>query len=145
MKQFAAVLVFAIACGCQSEKKSQPAAPPMGQPMAAPVAQAAVSLPDAREALKHVGSDPKADAVWTRAINDPRIAAKDRQDLIEDLNETGFAHPGKPSADELPMIKARIALIDRLSPTAMDQTNADAFKEARKDLVAMEKQLSAKP
>ena len=90
-----------------------------------------------REALKMVGLDAAADKVWTSAINNPKNSAEDRQGLIEDLNEVGFGDPAHPTKADLPKIKARIALIDKLSPSAMDDTNRAAFKEARKDLVDM--------
>jgi hypothetical protein len=98
---------------------------------------AATSEPDAREALKKVGVDSQAEAVWVRAINDPTLAAGTRAGLIEDLNEVGFANPAKPTKAELPMIKNRLELIKRLRPKATDDTTAAAFDEARKDLEAM--------
>ena len=63
-------------------------------------------------------------------------------DLIEDLNEDGFPDPDNPTLDDLPMIKYRIDLIDDQAPHAMDKTNADAFAEARKDLVNMVNRLT---
>ncbi len=91
----------------------------------------------ARVALSMIGYDPDADEVWIRLINDPDVSAEARHDLIEDLNEDGFADPDNPTLDELPMIEYRIELIEDLLPYAMDQVNEDAFKEARKDLVNM--------
>ncbi len=57
--------------------------------------------------------------------------------MIEDLNEDGFADPEHPSIDELPLILARLALLEYVSPSPMDQVNDDAMAEAYKDLVAM--------
>lgn len=91
----------------------------------------------ARVALSMIGYDPDADEVWIRLINDPDVSAEARHDLIEDLNEDGFADPDNPTLDELPMIEYRLELIEDLLPYAMDQVNEDAFKEARKDLVNM--------
>ena len=91
----------------------------------------------ARAALAMIGYDPAADAVYIQLINDPSVSANDRHNLIEDLNDDGFPDPDNPTLDDLPMIEYRIALIDYEAPYAMDQTNADAFKEARKDLVNM--------
>lgn len=91
----------------------------------------------ARVALSMIGYDPDADEVWIRLINDPDVSAEARHDLIEDLNEDGFADPDNPTLDELPMIEYRIELIEDLQPYAMDKINSDAFKEARKDLVNM--------
>lgn len=90
-----------------------------------------------REALAHVGADPLAETIWIESINDPSISAHDRSDLIEDLNEEGFADPRRPTADDLPLIENRLALIEQLAPVAMDAVNADAFAEAYKDLINM--------
>lgn len=96
----------------------------------------------ARIALFMIGHDPEADAIYIQLINDPSVSANDRHNLIEDLNEEGFADPDNPTLDDLPMIEYRIALIDYEAPYAMDKTNADAFKEARKDLVNMVNRLT---
>ena len=93
--------------------------------------------PIARKALAGVGADPESERVWLEAINDPNLPANERQDLIEDLNEDGISNPAKPTQRDLPLIRSRISLIEQLTPTAMDQTNAAAFKEAHKDLVNM--------
>jgi hypothetical protein len=93
--------------------------------------------PIARQALDLVGADPMAEAIWAQAINDPMLSAHERQDLIEDLNENGFDDPAQPSADDLPLIENRLAIIEELAPLAMDDVNAAAFAEAYKDLVNM--------
>ena len=54
----------------------------------------------------------------------------------------GFSDPDNPTLDDLPMIEYRIDLIDDHAPYAMDKTNADAFKEPRKDLVNMVNRLT---
>ena len=90
--------------------------------------------PDARVALAHVGLDPEAEAYWYGAINDPTLSAQEREDLIEDLNEEGFADPKHPSLEELPLILRRLELIELLAPYAMDQVNLNSFAEAYKDL-----------
>ena len=91
--------------------------------------------PAARVALSAVGADADAEAYWYFAINDPDLPAHERQDLIEDLNETGLIDPRRPTFDDLPLIVNRLALIEELAPQAMDQVNFDAFQEAYKDLV----------
>jgi hypothetical protein len=91
--------------------------------------------PAAREALAWVGADPEAEAYWCAAINNPELSAKERQDLIEDLNEDGLSDPKHPGPDDLPLIVNRILLIEELSSSALDQVNADAFAEAYKDLL----------
>ncbi len=88
-------------------------------------------------ALNFVGSDPDADSYWVGAINDSALPPEERKDLIEDLNEDGLADPHHPSAADMPLILARLRLIERLAPNAMDDVNRDAFAEAYKDLAGM--------
>jgi hypothetical protein len=97
--------------------------------------------PVARIALSYVGEDPAAEAVWIASINDPNVSAHDRSDLIEDQNEEGFDDPHNITNDDLPLIENRLALIERLAPQSMDDTNAAAFAEAYKDLVNMRAKL----
>lgn len=97
--------------------------------------------PEARTALARVGSDFEAEALWLQSINDPGVPANERKDLIEDLNEDGISDPAKPKREDLILINNRIQLIDRLLPFAVDKVNAEAFKEARKDLVNMRTRL----
>jgi len=52
--------------------------------------------PLARAALRYVGADSDAGWVWYEAINDQRLSADARQNLIEDLNEDGFPDPATP-------------------------------------------------
>jgi hypothetical protein len=97
-----------------------------------------VEDPVARLALYSVGTgDPEADAYWESAIFDPGLPAEERKDLIEDLNETGLADPQHPGSGDLPMILARIRLIEQLRSYSIDQVDANAFAEAEKDLVGM--------
>jgi len=97
----------------------------------------AVPLQVARMALGFVGADPQAEEVWYEAINDPNTPPDARKDLIEDLNEEGFANPRQISEEDLPLIYSRIALIEQLAGDAMDDVNAAAFAEAYKDLMNM--------
>jgi hypothetical protein len=95
----------------------------------------------ARDALKQVGADAEAERYWLSAINNPVLPPIERQDLIEDLNEDGLSDPRNPGVIDLPLINARIRLIEQLMPDAMDRVNAEAFKEAHKDLVKMRAKL----
>jgi hypothetical protein len=90
-----------------------------------------------RVALAAVGTNPNAEKVWLFAINNPVLPAATRKDLIEDLNQDGLSNPQNPTADDLPVIESRIALVARVAPAAMDPVNAAAFQEAMKDLTAM--------
>ena len=93
--------------------------------------------PLARVALTYAGANPQADQFYQAAINDAGLSAKQRKNLIEDLNETGFANPAHLTDADLPLIQKRIGLIEQLAPGAMDKVNADAFQEAYKDLLNM--------
>jgi hypothetical protein len=108
-----------------------------GQPKGKQVAD-----PLARVALRDVGRDPRATQYWLAAINNPRLSAHERSDLIEDLNEEGYTNNRRPGPEDLPLILSRIALIEQLAPHAMDKVNADAFKEAYKDLTNMVRRLT---
>lgn len=101
--------------------------------------------PTAREALALVGVDAVATEYWIAAINDPKLPDEERQDLIEDLNETGYTNNKRPTLEDLPLIETRIVLIEMLAPNAMDQVNADAFQEAYKDLTQMRARLLGLP
>lgn len=96
-----------------------------------------VQDPLARAALNSVGKDPAANAYWVSAINDPSLPSEERKDLIEDLNEDGLSDPHNPGPQDMPLIAARIRLIESLAPSAMDQVDAKAFAEAEKDLTGM--------
>lgn len=91
--------------------------------------------PLAREALSLVGADPVAEAYWLEAINDARLSAEERQNLIEDLNEDGLTDAKHPTVDDLPLIINRLLLIEDLAPDAVDKVSFDAFQEAYKDLL----------
>ncbi len=96
-----------------------------------------LAAPEARVALSYVGMDPDANSVWFNAINDPNVPADERKDLIEDLNEDGFADPHHLTPDDLSLILSRIRMIESVGPNAMDDTNLAAFQEAYKDLTNM--------
>jgi hypothetical protein len=95
-----------------------------------------IPYPIAREALAWVGADAEAEEVWVQAINDPTLSRKQREDLIEDLNEVGI-DPKNLTADDVPLILSRLAIIEDLADDAMDEVNAAAFAEAYKDLSNM--------
>ena len=100
--------------------------------------------PLARVALNYVGISEQADQLYQVAINDANLPPDHRKNLIEDLNETGFADPRHLTQADLPLIEKRIGLIEKLGPNSMDQVNADAFKEAYKDLQGMQNSLVPK-
>ena len=94
-----------------------------------------------RVALGLVGHNPQATEVWIQIINDPSLSDDARSNLIEDLNEDGLDFRNL-TLNDLPVILYRINLIEGLAPDAMDEVNAEAFKEAHKDLVNMAARLT---
>lgn len=121
-------------------RQALPAAPPAVQEMGA--SETVVPKDVAFAALSCVGAVPEAEDVWLAAINDPGFNSETRNDLIEDLNENGFPDPDHLTMDDLPLIESRIALVEQHGPDAMDDTNADAFMEAYKDLLNMQARLT---
>jgi hypothetical protein len=105
----------------------------------------AVAAELAFKALQYVGVDPEAEQIWRRAIDDPATPEGVRSDLIEDLNQEGYLDNSQPTKADLPLIRARLELIERLAPFATDPVNAAAFEEAYKDLLAMYLRLGGEP
>jgi hypothetical protein len=85
--------------------------------------------------------DSDAEQYWLAAIYDTNLPANEREDLMEDLNETGFADPKNLTADDLPLIASRLALISAILPNT-DDFMAPHLLEAQKDLVKMSAQAS---
>jgi len=124
-------------------KRSKKADPPIDpRDTDAAAKQPVVPIKLAREAMALVGADPAAEVLWEQAINDPKLTKNQRQDLIEDLNEEGFADPKKLTTADIPLIANRLELIERMAPQAMDDANLDAFNEAHKDLTKMLEKLT---
>lgn len=90
--------------------------------------------PLARDALSLVGADPAAEAYWLDAIYDSSLPDKEREDLMEDLNEDGLSDPKRPGPQDLPLILNRLAIIEELAPNA-DEFMLRHLGEAYKDLV----------
>jgi hypothetical protein len=105
----------------------------------------AAKEPLARLALSFVGADASANDFWAQAINDPALTKGHRRNLIEDLNEDGFVDFRNLSPNDLPLIQARIALLEQLAPNPMDKVNEEAFAEAYKDLVNMRAKITGPP
>ena len=101
--------------------------------------------PLARVALNFVGTDAQANDFYNKAINDLGLPKDDRKNLIEDLNQDGFANRKNLTAQDLPLIENRLAIIEQLAPSAADPINAAAFQEAYKDLVKMRERILNPP
>lgn len=81
-----------------------------------------------------VGIDPEAEAYWLEAIFDASLPAKEREDLMEDLNEDGLSDYKHPGPQDLPVILNRLAIIEEILPHA-DEFMVRHLGEAYKDLV----------
>src|SRR3954469_10548425 len=115
--------------------QSQPTAPksPAAQNQAQKPPKEPLHDPDAREALALVGVDPEAERYWLNAIYDTSLPDNEREDLMEDLNEVGFADPKNLSADDLPLIATRLEIIEQIAQGA-DPFMSEHLGEAYKDL-----------
>ncbi|HEX4265435.1 MAG TPA: hypothetical protein VH597_13950 [Verrucomicrobiae bacterium] len=96
-----------------------------------------LSDPEARDALALVGLDPNAEQYWLEAIYDTSLPDKEREDLMEDLNEVGFADPANVTANDLPLIVNRLKILEELKPTVNDPFMSEHLGEAYKDLANM--------
>jgi len=101
--------------------------------------------PLAQIALTYVGKNEKADSLFLKAIDGSTLNRDTRRNLIEDLNQSGFTDPKNVSPADLPLIQKRLALIDASLLDTTDPVNAEAFREARKDLLAMQAKLTDQP
>lgn len=138
----ALIVIFIAGMGIVSQLRDQRlAATPPAALTGQPRRTRELQDPAAREALSLVGADAKAEEYWLKAINNPNLPAKERQDLIEDLNEVGFTDPKNLTAKDLPLILKRIAIVEKLE--AMDEVNAAAIREALKDLTNMRDRLQS--
>jgi hypothetical protein len=103
--------------------------------------------PLAREAMALVGVDPEAEAYWFEAINDPSLSDSEREDLIEDLNESGFSDGNgrRPTVDDLPIIDNRLDLLIQLrSFGPFNDVRDPSIDEAINDLLKIHNQFRGK-
>lgn len=117
-------------------KKAVVQSTPKPQPALQKPAEEPLHDPDARDALALVGVDPEAELYWLDAIYDTSLPDSEREDLMEDLNEVGFADPKNLTADDLPLIASRLLIIEEILPNADDFMRAHLL-EAGKDLSTM--------
>lgn len=96
-------------------------------------------------ALWYLGTDPEAEKTWRRAINDPNHPPGVRSDLIVDMIDEGYTDNNHPTKEDLPVILARLELIERHAPYAMDEVNAEAFEVAYRHLLDMYIRLGGEP
>jgi hypothetical protein len=96
-------------------------------------------------ALWYLGTDPEAETKWRRAINDPRCPPGVRSDLIVDMIDEGYTDNSHPTKADLPVIEARLGILERHAPYAMDEVNARAFAEAYRTLLELYIRLGGRP
>ena len=90
----------------------------------------------ARVALSFVGVDPYAEAYWLEAIYDTNLSDREREDLMEDLNEEGLSNPRQPAPEDFPLIVRRLGIIEEVVPYA-DEFMLVHLGEAYKDLLQL--------
>jgi hypothetical protein len=96
-------------------------------------------------ALWYLGTDPEAETTWRRAINDPNTPPGVRSDLIVDMVDEGYTDNSHPTKADLPVIEARLGILERHAPYAMDEVNARAFAEAYRTLLELYIRLGGRP
>ncbi|MGN6555231.1 MAG: hypothetical protein ACTHLW_16105 [Verrucomicrobiota bacterium] len=122
-----------------SETKTAPpsaTAPAQPQPSANQPKQQ-LQDPNARIALALVGEDPDAEAYWEDAIFDTSLPDKEREDLMEDLNEEGLSDPRHLTQEDMQLIAARIPIINEVAFEATQRGDLfmlEHLGEAYKDL-----------
>ncbi len=129
-----ASLPSAIPTGAGAPDRNIPASPPSAGNPAGKPPKPPLQDPTARVAMALVGADLDAEAYWREAIFDPSLPEEEREDLMEDLNEEGLSDHKRPSAEDLPLIMSRLALLDEIAPDA-DEFMLTHLWEAYKDLV----------
>jgi hypothetical protein len=121
-----------VARGVDTAAKPAPASGPQSIPGGKPKPE--LKDPIARVALSLVGLDRDAENYWAEAIFDRSLPEKEREDLMEDLNEAGLADPKHPSDEDMFVIMNRIRRIEQVAPQA-DEFMLDHLGEAYKDLM----------
>lgn len=95
-------------------------------------------------ALWYLGVDAAAEATWQRAINDPNSPSGVRSDLIVDMTDEGYTDNERPMLADLPLIEARLSILERHAPYALDEGNRLAFAEAYHGLLAIWQRLAGR-
>lgn len=96
-------------------------------------------------ALWYLGTDPEAEKTWARAIRDPKMPPDVRWDLIVDMIDEGYTDNSHPTKADLPVILARLEILERHAPHAWDDTSAAAFAEAYRRLLELYVRLGGAP
>jgi hypothetical protein len=68
-----------------------------------------------------------------------------RSDLIVDMIDEGYTDNSHPTKADLPVILARLEILERHAPYAMDQVNAAAFEEAYRTMLQLYIRLGGDP
>jgi hypothetical protein len=92
--------------------------------------------PLSRAALSLVGVDSDAEEYWLGAVFDPGLPKSERQDLIDDLNEEGLSDPKHPTEEDLPMLYARLEMLESLIPWIDGVLEWDEPREDLLNLIA---------
>jgi hypothetical protein len=112
---------------------SQKSPPQDRPPVKQPKPKRELKDPVARFVMSFVGADADAEAYWLEAIFDASLPDKEREDLIEDLNEEGLSDHKQPGPEDFPLIMNRIVILEEIAPYA-DDFMLPHVAEAYKDL-----------
>lgn len=101
---------------------------------------AASKEPLARVALAFVGTNPQAEQMFGKAVRDPALAGEPVRNLVEDLNQNGFANRRVLTPEDVRLATFRLALTEQYLQQPFvqsDKTLSRAFAEANKDLTGV--------
>jgi hypothetical protein len=98
----------------------------------------------AKIGLYYAGVNPQANAFLATAVNDQSLPLDVRSGLVKDLGQDGF-NEKNPGAADLPIIQARLGLIDASTAAGIDPTLQAAFLEAQKDLLKAQAKIPPNP
>ena len=113
--------------------------------IAAPKGEPTVPESLAFRALWYLGVDPEAERTWARAINDRNHSEEVRSDLICDMVDEGYSDNNRPGKVDLPLIAARLDILERHAPLAIDDVNRRAFVSAYRSLLELYVRLGGQP
>ncbi|MEO7297084.1 MAG: hypothetical protein ABI042_00760, partial [Verrucomicrobiota bacterium] len=100
--------------------------------------------PIARVALFYAGADEQATKLYNTAITDENLSIEARRNLLEDLNDEGYANHKMPTPQDQVLINSRLKLLESYQGVFTDPKLISSMNEAKKDLLHMQAKATAK-